>query len=539
MVLFLSFLIIVHPVKADIGYNFVDNYGFEDINSGGSAYIDLPVTGFQNFTDSGWTEFGDFPYIELFDNGTSRLSSSGESEQTINNFGFENLPSNVASVDNITLIHRCKSDESGARLAFYIATLDDYPVWYTVTDNFVGSYYVNVSFNIVSYTTTSKDNINSLLLKINRTTTGIYGGGGYIDAVCLHVGVQLSGSGQTVVTETSSPWYVDSIIGFDGEITTDDFYEGSVSYKSVNSEYIGITQYFPYGYYGDNITEVSLYAKSGANSQVKVGISYAGYYTLTNTQDLVGDSSWHKIEFELGYIIKSGRIIDGIEINVIGDTTATYIDNIVVNSTVSTDFKAFEWSITPTPKTVERESFVGYQNIEYHFTGYKYDFNGDLSENGTVSISSNYMTTQTEDVINGTFSFDISARTGIGDIEERLDITITTDSGVFTISIFGTYLGDTSVTPYNGEGEQEERSNNVIDWIIMFIVIFLPAILLASALYENNKQPDSMHIPPIFGLMAGLILSVGVGAYTGLLDLWILILMIVAVVILFVGMIRH
>jgi len=89
------------------------------------------------------------------------------------------------------------------------------------------------------------------------------------------------------------------------------------------------------------------------------------------------------------------------------------------------------------------------------------------------------------------------------------------------------------------EEEEEEQVTNLVDWIVMFCVIFLPALLFSGGIYENNQQPDSMHISPIFGLVAGLILSVGLGFYTGLVPLWILVLMIVSVTILIVGMFKH
>jgi hypothetical protein len=73
----------------------------------------------------------------------------------------------------------------------------------------------------------------------------------------------------------------------------------------------------------------------------------------------------------------------------------------------------------------------------------------------------------------------------------------------------------------------------------MFVVIFLPALLFAGGLYENNKEPDAMHISPVFGLIAGLILSVGLGFYIGLVPLWILIIMIASVAILIIGAFEH
>ena len=84
----------------------------------------------------------------------------------------------------------------------------------------------------------------------------------------------------------------------------------------------------------------------------------------------------------------------------------------------------------------------------------------------------------------------------------------------------------------------QETSNNLVNWIVMFCVIFLPAIIFGASIYENNQQPDAMHIPPIYGVIAGLVMSIGLGVYTSLVPLWILILMIVAIVILVAGMIK-
>src|SRR3972149_496460 len=86
--------------------------------------------------------------------------------------------------------------------------------------------------------------------------------------------------------------------------------------------------------------------------------------------------------------------------------------------------------------------------------------------------------------------------------------------------------------------ETEEKTNNLVDWIVMFIVIFMPALLFAGALYEGNKE-GGMNISPVFGIIAGLVLSVGLGVYTSLVPLWMLILMIIAIVLLIVGLVRR
>ena len=86
--------------------------------------------------------------------------------------------------------------------------------------------------------------------------------------------------------------------------------------------------------------------------------------------------------------------------------------------------------------------------------------------------------------------------------------------------------------------ETEEKTNNLVDWIVMFIVIFMPALLFAGALYEGNKE-GGMNISPVFGIIAGLVLSVGLGVYTSLIPLWMLILMIIAVILLIVGLVRR
>ena len=48
-----------------------------------------------------------------------------------------------------------------------------------------------------------------------------------------------------------------------------------------------------------------------------------------------------------------------------------------------------------------------------------------------------------------------------------------------------------------------------------------------------------MNISPVFGIIAGLVLSVGLGVYTSLIPLWMLILMIIAVILLIVGLVRR
>lgn len=535
-VIFLSFLIVVNPinkVKADTGYNLVDNYSFDDAVGEAEGYETLLPNGFQNTTDD-FTEYQAFPYIDTFDDLTGVGCTS--SSEYMEHFTFENLPSDVALVNNVSLIVRAHYSGSSGTMRTWLWD-EDSDDWHTENQWGLTAVFQNITddfssiFPSVSY-------VNNAILKF-----GCVGGVGgiFIDAVCLVVGVTYSGSGQTTITTTTEPWYTDSIISYDGEISDTYAYEGLYSYRSKNSPYVGVNQYLTNGYYGDNITEVSLYALTNnpSGSTIKFGVSYAGYYTLENSQSLTGDSAWHKISFELGYIIKSGRIIDGLEINIVGSGGYyTYIDNVVINSTVPTDNKAIEWSITPTPYSTTRQSFVGYQGIEYHFTFLKYSYAGDLTENGTVSIASTLSVTQSVNMTNGLFSFDLPERNGLTDVQERIDISITSDEGVYLVTLMGTYLADSSSTP-NPTDPDTVRAGDLIDWIIMFMIIFLPALLLAGGLYENNQQPDSMHISPMFGIVAGLFLSVGLGIFTGLVPLWLMVVLIVAVAILMVGMIRH
>ena len=136
----------------------------------------------------------------------------------------------------------------------------------------------------------------------------------------------------------------------------------------------------------------------------------------------------------------------------------------------------------------------------------------------------------------GTFSVSLTERTNTvaETIEDEIVIIIELDTETIEVELSAQWRYVAS------EGQDEEqRAENIINWVAMFMVIFLPALLFAGGIYENNQQPDSMHISPIFGIIAGLCLSIGIGVYTSLVPLWMLILIIISIVVLIVGMVKH
>lgn len=282
----------------------------------------------------------------------------------------------------------------------------------------------------------------------------------------------------------------------------------------------------------DTIHFIDMYARSDGNLYgLKVNIVYSDRSYTSKIVNSTYTTTWQHHVFS-GFITPNKYII---QIQILGAwqfNGVINIDDVGIWSSLKADMSRFTWTTTPLPQNKTFFSGYLYQNTQYTFYGSVYDENGTLTEEGTYTVSHS-TGSLSGNMVNGLLSFSMPKRQSTATFSEEINIIISVgvEQLEIEITIYWVYV-------YSLPPAQEERANNLIDWIVMFVVIFLPAILLGGALYENNQQPDAMHINPIYGVIAGLVLSIGVGVYTTVLPLWLLVLMIVAVVIIMVGMLK-
>lgn len=309
---------------------------------------------------------------------------------------------------------------------------------------------------------------------------------------------------------------------------------GYIGYDESTAQFIQDIGYLD----SDSVHYVDLWAYSASEDSVavKVNLIYADRtFDSKSVNITVGAGVWEHLNFG-GSWIDDNKYIVQIQIQLANYYGAyVNIDDVGIWSSLPANSYRFTYTLSPSAISQSPIGFNAYQGQTYTFTGYLWDINNELTENGTVTVShSKGMTTAT--LSSGIFSFSIVPRTGTGDFTEQMGISVNNGDTVeyYELTINWIYVSGA------GDGDRdEERTTNLIDWLVMFMVIFLPALLFAGGIYENNQQPDSMHISPMFGLIAGLVLSVGIGVYTALVPLWMLILMIIAVVLLFVGIVRR
>lgn len=306
---------------------------------------------------------------------------------------------------------------------------------------------------------------------------------------------------------------------------------GYIGYDESTAQFIQDIDYLD----SDSVHFIDLWVYTDYTTSVgvKINIIYSDRTFDTKTANITQVSTWEHLNFG-GAWIDDNKVIVQIQISLANYIPAyVNIDDIGLWSSLPSNFHRFTYTVSPSALSQTSIGFNAYMGQTYTFTGYLYDINGELNENGTVTISHNYGSTVATLSL-GIFTFTINPRTGASDFTEMFGISVNNGENVelYQLTVNWIYVSG------GGGGSQQERSNNLLDWIIMFCVIFLPAILFSGGIYENNQQPDSMHISPIFGLIAGLCLSIGIGVYTTVLPLWLLILMIVAIVILLIGMFK-
>jgi len=81
-------------------------------------------------------------------------------------------------------------------------------------------------------------------------------------------------------------------------------------------------------------------------------------------------------------------------------------------------------------------------------------------------------------------------------------------------------------------GEEEEATPIAIaNYMVMFILLFVPAMMLAGWCYKSDY-------PPMVGFISGLTLSVAIGLLTGLVPAWLLFVCVIVIILLLFNMVK-
>jgi hypothetical protein len=538
-VFLLSFFLPIFPVNST-EYNWIDNNSFEDA----SRFI--ANGNFENGNVS-WT----FESICFVSDTEPHV---GDYHCQLGDLGYglyQSLTTNVSITDFISLNFYAKKTAGDTHRISYIISYENssgtHSQIYDETLSEDYTYYSNDFSEILNL-----GGETSIIYKIEfnhaQGSTWIY-----LDEVELVVEGYGTGTGQTTIEADTEPWYSlwysmysENYIGLTNDYAYDGNYSAYLTW--INQDRTNMISLYQRVNYmlTNNLTSISFYAKTDSDSNVIIEFQAFlsdGQSAIVNSlgTDLNSSSGWVNIEIPLWYI-NSNKLITRIGFRIIGGDYGdfTYIDYIEVNSSVSpTVGRRFYFYLIPETIPVSNQHVRASIDVKYKFYGFWYNESGVLADSGIYEVESD------RGILSGTvsygqFTFDITARDKINmQTTETFEITLDIDGyGIFTVNIYISWDFSPTVTPPpEGFDENEELTNDLVRWIIMFVVIFMPAILFAGGIYENNQRRGNIKINPIFGLIAGLVLSIGLGVYTSLIPPWILILMIVCVGILIASMV--
>lgn len=354
----------------------------------------------------------------------------------------------------------------------------------------------------------------------------------YDNVVCY------AGSGgidsQSTLDYDTNPWFTPAFEPVGDSLTTDEAHSGLSCWGIGIGLGSNTAQQHIINLDSDSVKYVNLfYNSTSATGSIKITFYYTDTSYSEKEMDIEVSGSWTELNFGQ-YWVSSGKIISGIRITVDTDYYV-YIDDVGIWCDVPRGFNFYGWSLSPAPLAGYYNNVAScYMNTPYTLTVVFYNASGSIWEvNGTYTLICDKGFSNGT-ITDGTFTYSITARTGLNTYVESFQFVAVLDDNAIPFEIRLYWTKTSSSTP-----PPEEQSGDMISWLVMFMVIFLPALMFSGGIYENNKQPDAMHISPVFGIIAGLCLSIGIGVYTTLVPLWMLILIIVAIVLLIVGMVRQ
>ena len=344
-------------------------------------------------------------------------------------------------------------------------------------------------------------------------------------------------------------WSSYDLSGYAG-ITDEEAHTGTKSgyiIKKTGHSGAGLYQNIPY-LSTDNITEVSLYAKTNSVSNVTVNVylqfsgSGQGQGALLSflndiTHYINSTSGWILFDYDLLYM-HDGKLVVSIVIQIYGgdENSYVYIDDVSLKASVEYGTSRFSWYTIPSPIQFSNNDFMGLTYQDYVFYCTIKDFEGNPTEEGvfTATITSGNLIIGNEGIItNGEFYFTVRQRSEQFELQtEYLKINTITPSGSYTFYIYVTWYFNTLVTPVPAPTPESGGGgllgiNSMVYFTIYFIELLCPALCIAFAMHEKDQDP-------VLGLIIGFMFS-GMISYLVGMDIWVLVVCIIAIGVIIFG----
>lgn len=499
-------------------YNWIQNYGFES----GANFID----------DSGF-ESG------LFDKGVQYGN-------------WSTIGTNASILTTSSYVH------SGV-YGLYISTNGF--AWYNLTNQILGNNIVQFSFwthgsastyiltvrFYYSDLSTNSVNVNILSSWQMQNITSSIDGAKYLIAfkleynnlVCGADDFQLIVGGvdsQQVIDWNSSPWFRG---GEENSILLE--LNPLYGYNSNSSVAIasdawnwGIIQNINY-LDSDTIHFIDLYAISdGGSYGIKINLIYSDRTWSSKIVNSTGTTEWQHYIFS-GFVTPNRYVVQIQILMSFQHTGVINIDDVGLWSSLQSDKARFTWTTLPLP--INSTGFIAnlYQSVSYTFYGKLYDINGELTEDGSFSVS--YLGgSKSGSVTNGLFNFVMPTRETASYFSEEflIQINLGTEELQFEITINWEYSA-TIANPDENQGVLPNTNIPVtvfISFLLLFFIVAVPSLVFGFYCGQHN-------VNPLFGFVAMFNIMSMIGVISTLLNLWTLLIMIILDVVIGIYLFEH
>lgn len=367
--------------------------------------------------------------------------------------------------------------------------------------------------------------------------------GAYVDDVICTI----LETGQTEITTDSTPWY--SVINdCDNQIIHTVSHSGNASLAINAGTYTGQSNFRQNLNYlnTESITSLTCWVSTGNTAlyrfSMKAFYSDGSYSILQKSFYSYG--VWTLLDFT--DVFDNNKLCTQIEFLMSSTSeglTYFWTDDFSLLATIPQGLDGFTFTVSPSPiKYFENpEDIETYISTEGFGKGFMqrygvaenvyckiYDTEGNLTENGNFTVISNSGAGYGS-VIDGTFNFSITARTlSLTNSTEVFYIYLSLDARELSLTINAVWVKITSGggawIEEGGGIITEEKMNTMLDYIIMFLFMFAPSLIMA---YFFTRSGSSA----MLGFFSGLCIVTPLGVLTGLIDTWFLFLIIVVMAI--------
>lgn len=341
-------------------------------------------------------------------------------------------------------------------------------------------------------------------------------------------------------------------------------YNGSSPYINVNSTVADCQQHNVYtAVYGvekfssswafndttiADIASVMLYVQGGhgnivgypnvrINLYIWDGAVWQAYFGMTYSDPL------HTYDMAVGYIIGSYSQVNGVLVKVgmyVSSGSGVGLCTYVAFKVTGVGDWTFAYSLSPQPTSIVSDSWVLTQGLSYMFYGtlrynastvgvdgtwilYTSGLYGDLPS--TVTYSSY----QSGSFVDGNVSFALTSRLGYGDLYEYLMLRVTCNGTQVYGQVYQV-LWVYVVIPSSEEGQGVGMSS-IVSFIVLFIVLGLPAMILGMAGAKSGWG--------LQGMLFGAFLGLGIGVIASLVPFWFVFALVLFMVLFLYSMVSR